>query len=582
MAFSRPLSFLSAAACAALLGSWLVPAGATVAPGQGVSVDIKVYVSNANDGSPVPEKVVYYEELGESCYIGSAKGAHYSASELTNAEGIAEFRFVTCKGAAAVYAINSSSFEAQVQEFIIVPGQSGYQITMGLTPKGQRSSLQSNKYLDQTYRTLHIRVQGRLANGSLVPVHFATVYDSAGRHIVTTDYNGNATAYDREAMGETVTMQAQGSHWREATSSFIVGASEHGTNFTRNDDYVNFVLNGDVTSQLEDLELAIRVRGKKNTKQGWTTVHFASIYDAAGKHLGTTDYNGMLTVKVKATLGEPYVVKVDATHWKPASEEVLVGSIGAGGTVVYNHVDFMLNPEVEAKSLTVEVLNHDTDKPAASATVTLYKPTGFPGTAVGHATTNGDGLATFDAEEIDSALLNGQAHVAASHGGSKSSVQTIAASLLQGDAPKYLIYLTDKAETTAWSGTWYDGPYTMQLSGGTGSLGFTSLRHTINQCASGCFDLVDQGGGSCTVKGSVATCQWQMHYTDGAKDVQRSGHSTLTFVGGPASVGATIHYHFVQDTGTIKLATGTCPDINICTAMHPGSINDGYWTRKKP
>jgi hypothetical protein len=580
LAYSRSLRFLSVALCAALQSSWAAPVEAQVAPGKGVSVAIKVYVSNADDGSPVPEAIVYYEEIGESCYTGMAKGAHYSASEMTNSAGIAEFRFVTCKGASSIYVINSSLFEAQAKEFEVVPGQANYTLNLALRPKAQRASLLSNKDLDQTWRTLHVRVQGRLANGSFVPVHFATVYDSKGRHIVTTDYNGNATAYDREAMGETVTMQAQGSHWREATSSFIVGASAHGTNFTRNDDYVNFVLNGDTENQLEDLELAVQVYGKKNGKR--TSVHFASIYDAAGKHLGTTNYAGALTVKVKATLGEPYVVKVDATHWKPATDSVIAGSVGAAGTTMYAHANFLLDPEVEAKQLTVEVLNHDTDKPVASATVTLYKPTGFPGTAVAHATTNAEGLATFDAEEIDGALLNGSTHVAASHGGSKSAVQTIAGSLLQGDSPKYLIYLTDKAEKTAWSGTWYDGPYTMQLSGGTGSLGFTSLRHTVNTCASGCFDLVDQGGGSCTVKGSVATCQWQMHYTDGAKDVQRSGHSTLTFVGGPASVGATIHYHFVQDTGTIKLTTGICPDINICTAMHPGAINDGYWTRKKP
>jgi len=61
MAFSRPLSFLSRRLPRCL--QLARPAGATVGAWTGVSVDIKVYVSNANDGSPVPEKVVYYEEL---------------------------------------------------------------------------------------------------------------------------------------------------------------------------------------------------------------------------------------------------------------------------------------------------------------------------------------------------------------------------------------------------------------------------------------------------------------------------------------------------------------------------------------
>jgi len=81
------------------------------------------------------------------------------------------------QGAAAVYAINSSSFEAQVQEFIIVPGNrlSNHD---GLTPKDSaRRYSRTSTSIKPTGRS-HSRA-GRLANGSLVPVHFATVYDSA-------------------------------------------------------------------------------------------------------------------------------------------------------------------------------------------------------------------------------------------------------------------------------------------------------------------------------------------------------------------------------------------------------------------
>jgi hypothetical protein len=535
-------------------------------------VHVVVRVSNGSDGSPVPAKLVSLIEL---------EPVGHKASDLieeTNADGMVDFGFITFPGAWEIRIIGGSFFQTYSEVIQIAPGEARYDITVALEPKGLRPSLHSNKNIDQRERTLHIQVRGRLANGSLVPVHFATVYGRNGQHVATTDYQGVATARVREVMGETVYLKAEGSHWREATASFIVGASAAGTNFTRNDDYVTIVLNGENENTLEDLELAVRVRGLKNGKR--VAVHFASVYDAEGRHLVTTDYNGNGTAHVKATLGESYVVKIDATHWKPATESVIVGSAGgAGSTTMYSHIDFLLQPEQGGSILTVEVLNHDTDKPVPAATVTLYKPNHFPGTAVASGSTNSDGNVTFDAEQIDSALLNGEARVGAAHGGSKSEVQTISGSLLGGESPHYVLYIKEKQENTKWSGTWYEGPYTIQISGGTGSLGYTFLR---SDGAGTCCPLVDRGGGSCTVKGNTATCKWHGNYNDippthdGGKMVDRSGHGTLTLSGD------TISYHMVQDTGTITLGVGTCPDIAQCTGMHPGAENGGYWTRKKP
>jgi hypothetical protein len=546
-----------------------------IAPARSADVQvvhIRVYVYNAQDGTAVPAATVYFRELG-----GGKCG--FSTGAATGADGIANFSgFIACQGAAIIEVIGGQFFKTGREEFQIVGGQSGYNLELGLEPKAQRPSLHTNKYIDQKERTLHIRVQGRLANGKLVPVHYATVYDRNDRHIATTDYAGHATARVKEVMGETVTLRAEGSHWRDATSSFIVGASEGGTRLTRNDDYVNFVLNGTGEAQAEDLELAVRVRGLKNGKH--VTVHFASIYDAQGHHLGTTNYAGAATVHVKAPLGESFVVKVDATHWKPATETVIAGTAGgAGQTSAYSHVDFLLQPDVAGAKLTVEVLDRESDKPIQSASVTLYKPTAFPGVRIAHGTTNHKGEVTFDAEETESALLNGEARVGASHGGSEPQVQTIAGSLLTGEAPRYVIYLKEKKEITRWSGVWYYGPYTMNVSGGTGSLGFTVVR--IDDAGTP-YVKTYKSSGSCTVKGNEATCKWSAHYNDLSKVVESAGHGTFTFIRGASVAGDAIQTRTHQDTGSITLTEGTCPDIAQCTSMHPGAEGTGYWKHTKP
>ncbi len=136
-----------------------------------------------------------------------------------------------------------------------------------------------------------------------------------------------------------------------------------------------------------------------------------------------------------------------------------------------------------------------------------------------------------------------------------------------------------------WNGTWYEGPYTMQVTGESGSVTYTALR---NQGEGTCCPLKDEGSGTCTVKGNEATCTWQMVYDDipptkdGGKKVQRSGHGTLTFLRGSTREEDSIQYSFVQDKGTITLGAGTCPDIDRCTGMHPGAKSSGSWSRKKP
>jgi hypothetical protein len=566
---------------AALQIAWAAPARA-IDP-NAVHVVINVFVVNASNGTAVPSREVQIQKLGKQC------GAPQYNSE-TNSGGAAKpLPFWMCPGFVLITVPGGDLFKTYQRVIQIVPGQETYNVAVALEPKPQSPTLPSNKYLNQTDRILHIRVQGRMPDGSLVPVHYATILDLGLNRLGSTGYDGTAIIKHKEAIGELVTLRAEAGvtgkeEWKPATASFIVGAAERGLRTMRSEDYVNFILGGN-KEPTEEHDLDITVWGLK-ANGARTAVRHAEVYDSEGHLLASTGYNGRATARVKTPLGENYTVKAEASHWKPATETVQSGSTGGiSATYAHDAVTFVLEPERVAPPLTVEVLNHDTDKPVAAATVTLYKPSGFPGKAVAHSTTNAEGLATFAAEEVDSALLNGDARVGATHGGAKSAIQTIAGSLLSGESPHYLIYLKSKTENTRWSGTWYEGPFTVQVSGGTGSLGFTSTRA---QGVGTCCPLTDNGGGSCTVKGNTATCKWHMLYSDippthdGGKQVDRSGHGTLTFVAGRTPSEDSISYKFHQDTGTITLGVGTCPDINQCTGMHPGAENSGSWSRKKP
>ncbi len=417
---------------------WMIPAFA-----QAQRVHIKVYAFNRRTNSAAPSVSVHFEQQRTAlCPTGSGGSAE------TGTDGVADIYVNACVGSGDVFSNSSQQFPVGGATFVhIVKGQSSYLVRMAMTPET------GNEGSSSELRTLHIRVRGRDASGKLVPVHFATVYDAQGKHVATTDYNGMATAEVRAPMGETVSMHADGgSKWGESTSSFIVGASEGGTTLTRADDYINFVMKGTGEETAEDVELHISVVGQGSS--GRVPVHNASVYDSEGRHLVTTDYDGIANVSVKVPAnGEPYTIKVDAgSRWKPASKELFGGPRGSNGTVPHNlaggkSVMVVLEPSTTAKELTVEVLNRDTDKPVHSATVTLYKPNRFPGTAVAHAETDSEGLARFSSAEVEEAMLNGSARVGAAHGGSKSAVQTLASQLLDGESPKYLLYLKETEET---------------------------------------------------------------------------------------------------------------------------------------
>jgi hypothetical protein len=462
--------------------SWLawtlfpVLASGTVLPAEAQSagvqtVTVRVYIGNKETGTPVVDATVGYAEEGADCRPGSTEKSQFRVYAHTDDSGTAEFHIPTCIGLSTVWVEGPGPFatrstgnvETSATFVTIVRGQTSYLVRILAQP--------SNK-VSETPRTVHIFVRGK-QNGQMIPVSGATIFDVQGNSIATTGADGEGTAQHKDAIGETVVLRAvppSGGEesWEPASGSFIVGASE-GTRITRADDYVTIVLGGSNAPKEEEVTLTIRVRGK--TDKGTTAVHYASVYDGAGNHLVTTDYNGSARVRVKAALGEDYVVKVEAAHWKPASQAIVAGSAGTLGSAISKTVNFLLESDAEptappTKELIVEVLDHDTDKPISGATVTVYKPQGFPGSALGHAQSNGQGLAKFDVAQVERAMLNGEARVGATRTGSKPALQTLAQSLLSEETPKYALYLSPAKPPvkSPWNGTYVSGGYTMTAS----------------------------------------------------------------------------------------------------------------------
>jgi 5-hydroxyisourate hydrolase-like protein (transthyretin family) len=427
---------------------WSVPAYAQV---QQV-VQIRVYLFNKQTGAPVPSTTVYFEQ---SRTAACPTGAAYSAP--TGADGIANFTVPACVGEAAIVVNVSQNFPGGAAlVFAVNRGQLTYFARVPMTPMSQSdiNAEPSNKFFNQD-RTLHIRVVGR-AGGKLLPVHYAQIFDQQGNKIATTNYQGTAAVKHKEVVGETVTLRAvpadMPANWKEgwepASASYIVGASEGTVRTTIPEDHITIVLNGN-NNNVEQHPLDVIVRGSKpqrtDVKCRCVRVAGAKIVDQQGHVLGVTNASGQATVTIEVPLGEEYTVRAEAKHWITASESLQSGSIGNAGvasTIAHEHVEFLLQPNTnEQGNITVEVLDRETDKPIGGASVTLYKPDHFPGTSVGTGSTDAEGNSTFDAEEADRAMLNGEARIGVKHPGYESAVQTIAAR-----SDHFVVYLKEKKE----------------------------------------------------------------------------------------------------------------------------------------
>ena len=403
-----------------VLATYAIPA---LAQQRAESVHIYVFVMNKETNDPLNAMTVFYDEPASNC---TGQHQEHVAAPPTTRQGETRIDIVTCSGPAMITVNGNKEFDTAIKTVELLPGQAGYNVLVKMEPKG---------------RVVHIRTQGK-ENGSLVPVR-ALIYDQSGQRIAITDDQGFATVRYRFSIGETVTLQAKAPHWGATTASYIVGASEAGTRMTRSEDYVNFVFGEEQTSK-QQLSLDIRVNGIEGGKR--VPIDHATIYDD-GREIGTTDARGRLWTRVDTALGETLQLKVEAYNWKTETQSVLAraerGTGTPGNPSLYHAVTFTLQPNAEEfNNLTVEVLDRATDKPVqANEPVQLYKPSSFPGDLIYETSTDDKGEATLESYHLTKALLNDTARIKAGGLCYAPAVQTVAASLMQGQAPRYVIYL---------------------------------------------------------------------------------------------------------------------------------------------
>ncbi len=126
---------------------------------------------------------------------------------------------------------------------------------------------------------------------------------------------------------------------------------------------------------------------------------------------------------------------------------------------------------------------------------------------------------------------------------------------------------------TNWNGTYTDGPFTITVSGGFGSLGYKALR---SEGEGTCCPLTDSSKGTCTVSGAEAKCTWDGDYRDSAKHVKSSGTATLTLSGDTISIRSVVNFAEYADSQGNPCGGA----IETCTGIHPGAEFSGIWTRK--
>jgi 5-hydroxyisourate hydrolase-like protein (transthyretin family) len=460
-----------------------------------VSVHIVVHVTNAENGTLVPGRGVYVSH-------DQIRAAGYSSfeSEDTNNDGTAVLDRELLPGTWTVGVNVCCLFELNgaKRTIEIVPTQTNYEVFIALRPLHQQIRLFDPAKDSENLRNIIVRVQGRMADGSLVPVKFAVITNRNGYQFGSTDESGVLTFQHNVKLGELFEVHAevpdnvyQRRLFAPGSATVVVGSAPGGSRLLQVDDGVTIVLEheGDTTTEISGTHLIfISVQGRMPNGT-LVPIHYATIYDAQGKKIPLYDAHvkgkpilfpgddGQAIGRVPdVVLGDTYQLTAEANHWKTASETVTAGANTDNRPTYSNDsVTFVLEPAPAASQLTVEVRNHDTDQPVAGAKVTLYKPDGFPGTSVGTAVTNAAGEVTFSSDIIDQARAGDGPRVGVSAASySDSNIQTVNASILTQSDARYVVFLSSKPAASGWAGTWTQDTFSPNYGKGTDTIVITA------------------------------------------------------------------------------------------------------------
>lgn len=264
----------------------------------------------------------------------------------------------------------------------------------------------------------------------------------------TSDMTGDATLTDVDVSG-TFDLVVRRSHYTPKSTVITIAPGQHSAMSVRMEVEGAGVSGGAAAAAATirgERELAVVVEGR-NAAGEIVPVHYATLYDSRGNEIAMTDYNGHASVRHNVEPGESARLTAEAVHWESKTESFIAGALNG----LTDSITFVLEPEVQ-RTLTVEVLNAETNHPVASASVTLYKPVSFPGTALANGSTGATGEIRFEGESLANAFYNGTLRVGVKASGYTAGIQEVGESSEQ--EARYLFYLKPAAQHATLVGNW--------------------------------------------------------------------------------------------------------------------------------
>jgi hypothetical protein len=257
----------------------------------------------------------------------------------------------------------------------------------------------------------------------------------------------------------------------------------------------------------------------------------ATVTDASG-NIGITGSSGRATMTHNGVIGDLRAYTAappDGAMWTPNSNTAVIGQFG-NSTRNSDYLLIELKPgpayhapnDTSEKTLTISILDHDSDQPVSGAVVNLI---GTAGQTLTSGTTAAQG-------ELYFTKLNGYTdglRVQVLANGYRGALQNVPAELFDNGNALYTVYLYKAA---VWQGRWIGGDTTFSI-GATDMSGlfFITYERTVQ-------NLRETGTFGCRVDPSQngsASCNWQghavYHYDSGDVANDTSGTATLIMQG---------------------------------------------------